>query len=112
MKNTPHFKKKKVGQGFSILDKKGVPCEKYFLTHNLKNYLSMDEFKKLAYALTPILRKRKIDLTNYSFVLDSGAITQIGFRNIAKGEYEIFLIAHIPASLKSFFSDASLLLKG
>lgn len=46
-------------KGFSILDKKGNVKEKYFLTDNLKKYLSLEEFKKLAYELTPILRKEK-----------------------------------------------------
>jgi hypothetical protein len=95
-------------KGFSIIDKKGIVKERYLLAHNLKKYLSMNDFKRLAYELTPILRRRKKDLQIYSFTLDSGAIFQIGFRSLIKSDYEIYLIAHIPAALKSFFNKASL----
>ena len=93
---------------FSIMDKKGVIKENYFYEFNLKNYLSKEELKRLAYELTPILRRRKRDLHIYSFTLNTGAILQVGFRSLVKIDYEIFLIAHIPASLKSFFNKSDL----
>jgi len=93
-------------QGFSILDKKGIVKEVYLLAENLKKYLSPEEFKKLAYELTPILRRKK-DLDIHSFTLDSGSVLQVGFRHLYNSEYEIFLIAHIPAHMKSIFNIPS-----
>jgi len=95
--------------GFCTLDKKGKVKEKYFLTGNLKKYLSMDEFKKLSYALTPILQRRKKDLKMYDFVLNSGAILHVGFRHLINNEYEIYLMAHISAIMKDMFNHIKLI---
>jgi len=95
-------------KGFSILDKKGNIKEEYLLTENLKKYLSLEEFKKLAYELTPILRRRKKDLKIHSFTLNSGSVLQVGFRYLHNSKYEIFLIAHIPLHMKSIFNIPSI----
>ena len=91
-------------KGFSTLDKKGRVKENYFYADNFKEYLCMNELKKLAYELTPVLRKRKEDLKIYSFSLEAGSVLQIGFRHLCNSDYEIFVLAHIPASIKGMFN--------
>ena len=91
-------------EGFSILDKKGCVKEKYFFAENFKMFLCMEELKKLAKELTPILRKKKEDLKIYSFSLEAGSVLQIGFRHLSSSDYEIFVLAYIPASMKGMFN--------